>query len=110
MPELARKKCTPCREGTPPVKGEKLKELLSQLKGWTVVDEHHLTRTYKFKDFSDALDFVNEVGAIAEEEDHHPDLHLSWGKVAIELWTHKIGGLSESDFILAAKIDQIPSE
>ena len=110
MSQLAQKKCTPCREGTPPVKGEKLKELLSQLKGWTVVDEHHLTRTYKFKDFSDALDFVNEVGAIAEEEDHHPDLHLSWGKVAIELWTHKIGGLSESDFILAAKIDQIPSE
>jgi 4a-hydroxytetrahydrobiopterin dehydratase len=90
------------------VKGDKLKELLSQLKGWTVVDEHHLTKTYKFKDFAGPLAFVNEVGAIAEAEDHHPDLHLSWGKVAIELWTHKIGGLSESDFILAAKIDQIP--
>jgi 4a-hydroxytetrahydrobiopterin dehydratase len=110
MQELATKKCTACREGTPPVKGEKLKELLSQLKGWSVVDEHHLTRTYKFKDFAGALAFVNKVGTIAEAEDHHPDICFGWGKVKIDLWTHKIGGLSESDFILAAKVDQIPAE
>jgi 4a-hydroxytetrahydrobiopterin dehydratase len=77
---------------------------------WDVINEHHLTKTFKFPDFLKALDFVNRVGAIAEQEGHHPDLHLSWGKVGVETWTHKIDGLTESDFILAAKIDQIPAE
>ena len=77
--------------------------------GWQVVDGHHLWKAYTFPDFRTALDFVNKTGAIAEAEGHHPDLFLSWGKVEVKIWTHKINGLTESDFILAAKIDQISS-
>ena len=104
---LAQKHCVPCRGGVPPLKGAELENLKAQLTGWDVVDEHHLSKTYTFPDFQKALDFVNRVGAIAEEEGHHPDLYLSWGKTRVEVWTHKINGLTESDFILAAKIDQI---
>jgi 4a-hydroxytetrahydrobiopterin dehydratase len=75
--------------------------------GWKVVDEHHLAKDYSFKDFKEALDFTNRVGALAEEEGHHPDIHLAWGKVKITLYTHSIGGLSENDFILAAKADSV---
>ncbi|MBV8731294.1 MAG: 4a-hydroxytetrahydrobiopterin dehydratase [Acidobacteriia bacterium] len=103
---LVEKHCVPCRGGVPPLKGAELQKLQSQVPGWHVIDEHHLTKVYPFPDFQKALDFVNRVGAIAEQEGHHPDLHLSWGKVAVETWTHKIDGLTESDFILAAKIDQ----
>jgi 4a-hydroxytetrahydrobiopterin dehydratase len=81
--------------------------LKTQVPGWQVVNGHHLTKTYTFPDFRTALDFVNQAGAIAEEEGHHPDLLLSWGKVEVKTWTHKIDGLTESDFILAAKLDQI---
>jgi len=74
---------------------------------WSVIDEHHIVRTYKFPDFKSALEFVNRVGAIAEEQGHHPDMMLSWGKVEVTTWTHKVNGLTESDFILAAKIDRL---
>lgn len=90
-----------------PLKGAALIELLKQLDGWKVVDEHHLEKEFIFPDFASAIHFTNQVGKIAEEEGHHPDLYLTYGKVKIGLWTHKINGLSESDFILAAKIDGI---
>ena len=105
---LANKHCVPCRGGVPPLAGAALDDLKAQLAGWEVVREHHLEKTYTFPDFQKALVFVNRAGAIAEQEGHHPDLHLSWGKVGVEIWTHKIDGLTESDFILVAKIDQIP--
>ncbi len=105
---LAEKHCVPCRGGVPPLKGEELERLKSQVSGWRVVEEHHLEKTFSFPDFQSALDFVNRAGAIAEQEGHHPDLYLSWGKVGVKIWTHKIDGLTESDFILAARIDQIP--
>ncbi len=75
--------------------------------GWNVIQEHHLAKTFTFPDFREALKFVNRVGELAEEQGHHPDLLLAWGKVEITIWTHKINGLTESDFILAAKIDQL---
>jgi len=108
MPEqLADKKCVPCRGGVPPVKGEELENLRRHVSKWMVYDEHHLHREFRFPDFKQALDFVNRVGAVAEEEGHHPDILLAWGKVDITLWTHKIDGLTESDFIMAAKIDRL---
>ncbi len=107
---LADRKCLPCRGGVPPLAGEELAELAGQLPGWEVVDAHHVTRTFRFGDFARALAFVNRVGALAEEQGHHPLIHLTWGKVTIDIWTHKIKGLHESDFILAAKIDQLPAD
>ena len=104
---LADKHCVPCKGGVPPLKGEQLEQMKTQVTGWQVVDQHHLVKTYTFPDFRTALDFVNRAGAIAEQEGHHPDLCLSWGKVEVKTWTHKIDGLTESDFILAAKIDGI---
>lgn len=104
---LAEKHCVPCRGGVPPLKGAELDKLKSLVSGWDVIQEHHLAKTFRFPDFQKALDFVNRVGAVAEQEGHHPDLYLSWGKVNVETWTHKIDGLTESDFILAAKIDQL---
>jgi len=104
---LAAKHCVPCKGGVPPLQGEELARLAAQVPEWQVVDGHHITRTFTFSDFRNALDFVNKAGAIAEEEGHHPDLFLSWGKVEVKIWTHKIDGLTESDFILAAKIGQI---
>lgn len=106
MIELAGRKCVPCRGGTPPLTVKEILPLSAQLDDWTVAERHHIKKTFHFKDFQSALDFVNQVGAIAEAEDHHPDICLAWGKVQITSWTHKIGGLSESDFILAAKIDR----
>ena len=106
-PTLAEKHCVPCRGGVPPLKGAELEKLKAQVSGWQVIDEHHLQKTYTFPDFLTALDFVNRVGAIAEQEGHHPDLFLTWGKVEVKTWTHKIDGLTESDFILAAKIDAL---
>jgi 4a-hydroxytetrahydrobiopterin dehydratase len=102
---LADKHCVPCRGGIPPLKGEQLELMKAQVSGWQVVTEHHLAKTFTFPDFRTALEFVNRAGAIAEQEGHHPDLCLSWGKVEVTTWTHKIDGLTESDFILAAKID-----
>jgi 4a-hydroxytetrahydrobiopterin dehydratase len=105
---LADRKCVPCQGGTPPLKGEVLKHLVAEISPeWQVIEEHHLSRTFKFHDFKEALAFVNRVGALAEEENHHPEIVLSWGKVRIELFTHKIGGLSDSDLVMAAKIDRL---
>jgi len=105
---LAEKECIPCKGGVPPLKGEKIEELRAQLdEGWNVVDEHHLDREFAFADFREALDFTNRVGELAEAEGHHPDIHLGWGKARVTIWTHKIDGLTESDFILAAKIDRL---
>jgi 4a-hydroxytetrahydrobiopterin dehydratase len=106
MSELAKKDCVPCRGGVPPLEGSAIRALLAQVDAWEAVNDHHLSKTYTFKDFKSALDFVNRVGAIAEEQGHHPDIHLTWGKARIEIWTHKIDGLTESDFILAAKADE----
>jgi 4a-hydroxytetrahydrobiopterin dehydratase len=103
--DLSKKHCVPCSKSTPPLKGQELKSLFSTLRGWTLVEENRLEKEYPFKDFKQALAFTNKVGAIAEQEGHHPDILLSWGKVKIILWTHKINGLSENDFILASKCD-----
>lgn len=106
--KLAAKHCVPCQGGVPPLEGDELRSYQEELGGdWDVVDGHHLRKTFEFEDFVTALDFVNRVGALAEEEGHHPDLHLSWGRVVVEIWTHKIDGLTESDFVLAAKIDRL---
>lgn len=110
MSELASKTCVPCRGGVPPLKGKELAEIHKQVPQWAhwkVINEHHLTRTFTFPDFKQALAFVNRVGDVAEEQGHHPDILLTWGKVEITLWTHKIDGLTESDFIMAAKIDRL---
>ena len=109
MSDLASKTCVPCRGGVPALHGEQLHSLSHQLPNWHVVDEHHITRVFTFPDFKSALDFVNKAGAIAEEQGHHPDILLTWGKAEITIWTHKLNGLTESDFILAAKIDQVNS-
>lgn len=106
--KLSAKKCVPCQGDMPPLKGNTLQELLKQLReGWKVIEEHHLEKEYRFPDFKTALAFTNKIGAIAEQEGHHPDIVLSYGKVKIQLWTHKIKGLTESDFILAAKCDEV---
>lgn len=104
---LAQKSCEPCKGGVPPLRGEKVRELLDELgpNGWVAAEEHHLEKEYEFDDFVTALEFVNRVGEIAEQEGHHPDIYLTYGKVGIEIWTHKIDGLTESDFVLAAKCD-----
>ena len=107
MSELASKTCVPCKGGVPPLQGEALQTLQKQVEGWNVVEEHHLFKTFKFPDFRTALDFVNRVGEVAETEGHHPVITLTWGKVEIKIYTHKINGLTESDFILAAKIDTL---
>ena len=108
MTELAKRTCVPCKGGVPPLKGKELAALARQVEGWTVIDEHHISKSYGFSDFLSALEFVNSIGAVAEEQAHHPDILLRWGSVTVTIWTHKIDGLTESDFILAAKIDEIP--
>jgi 4a-hydroxytetrahydrobiopterin dehydratase len=111
MPDklLVEKHCVPCKGGVPPLKGEALKPYAEQVPHWTVVNEHHLERAFKLPDFTSALAMVNRIGALAEAEAHHPDLELGWGRVGVKIYTHKIDGLTESDFILAAKIDALPS-
>ena len=105
--DLAEKTCVPCKGGVPPMKGRELERILQLVPEWKAVDEHHINRTFTFPDFQQALAFVNRVGEIAEDQGHHPDIYLTWGKVDITLWTHKIDGLTESDFIMAAKIDRL---
>ena len=106
--DLASRSCVPCRGGVPPLPAAEIERLLGELgpNGWRAVEGHHLEKEYRFPDFAQALGFVDRVGAIAEQEGHHPDLFLAWGKVRITIWTHKIDGLTESDFILAAKCDR----
>src|ERR1700675_738400 len=110
MPEdLASQTCVPCRGGVPPMKGKDLQQILQLVPQWKAIDEHHITRTFTFPDFKQALDFVNRVGEIAEQQGHHPDILLAWGKAGITLWTHKIDGLTQSDFIMAPKINRPPA-
>ena len=107
MSDLAKKTCIPCKGGVPPLKGEKLDDLLEKLKNnWKIIKEHHLEKEYLFKNFKEALDFTIKVGELAENQGHHPDIFLAWGKVKLTIWTHKIDGLTESDFIFAAKADK----
>ena len=105
--DLAAKHCVPCRGGVPPLQGADLARLAAELPKWQVIEGHHLERTFEFPNFKSALAFVNRIGAVAEEEGHHPDISFGWGKVTATLYTHKIDGLTESDFILAAKIDDL---
>jgi len=106
--ELAALECVPCKGGIPPLQGEALAAWAQRLGGgWQVVDDHHLAKEFRFKDFRQALGFTNRVGELAETVNHHPDLLLSWGRVKVTLWTHKIGGLSETDFVFAAKVDAL---
>jgi 4a-hydroxytetrahydrobiopterin dehydratase len=107
MSELAEKTCIPCRGGVPPLTADEIRPLQAQVKDWNVVNAHHLERQFTFPDFKTALAFVNRVGTLAEEQGHHPDIYLAWGRVGVTIWTHKIDGLTESDFILAAKIDRL---
>jgi 4a-hydroxytetrahydrobiopterin dehydratase len=107
MTDLAERQCVPCRGGVPPLKGNEIKELWAQLQDWQVVNEHHLEKAFEFKNFRQALSFVNHVGELAEEQGHHPDICFGWGRADITIWTHKIDGLTESDFVLAAKIDKL---
>jgi 4a-hydroxytetrahydrobiopterin dehydratase len=107
MNELASRQCVACRGGIPPLPGEEITRLQAQLSGWDVVNEHHLRKEYKFEDFKAAQSFVNRVGQLAEEQGHHPDICYGWGRAEFTIWTHKIDGLTESDFILAAKIDEL---
>jgi len=107
MSELSSKQCVPCRGGVPPLTADEIKPLLNQLQGWEVANEHHLRKVYRFSNFREALGFVNKVGELAEEQGHHPDICFGWGQAEITIWTHKIDGLTESDFILAAKVDEI---
>ena len=111
MTELSKKECLPCKGGVPPLKGKELQKVYEQLgNGWKVVNEHHLEKEYPFKNFREALDFTNKVGELAEKVGHHPDIYLAWGKVKLTIWTHKIDGLTETDFIFAAKADALTSQ
>ncbi len=104
---LAAKHCVPCRGGVPPLEGEELARLAAQLPDWKVADGHHIEKAFQTVDFKTALEFVNRIGAVAEQEGHHPDLCFGWGSVKVTIFTHKIKGLTESDFILAAKVDEL---
>ena len=108
MTDLASRECVPCKGGVPPLAGEELAGLHSQLNNdWQLVADHHLDKTYKFSNFVEALDFANRVGGMAEEVNHHPEIRMSWGWVRLIIYTHKIDGLTESDFVWAAKVDQL---
>ncbi|WP_420461886.1 4a-hydroxytetrahydrobiopterin dehydratase [Candidatus Palauibacter sp.] len=105
---LAQQQCIPCRGGVPPLEGPALETLAEELGGgWRVIDGHHLEKEYRFPNFVTALAFVNRVGGLAEEQNHHPDLFLAWGRVVVRIWTHKIDGLTESDFVFAAKTETL---
>lgn len=107
MNDLVTRDCVPCRGGVPPLAGEEITKLQSQVDSWEVISDHHLRKVYKFTDFKETLAFVNRVGQLAEDQWHHPDICFGWGQAEITIWTHKIDGLTESDFILAAKIDSL---
>jgi 4a-hydroxytetrahydrobiopterin dehydratase len=107
MSDLADRECVPCRGGVAALKGEALTKLLSEVNGWAAVNEHHLIKSYQFPDFREAQQFVNRVAEIAEQQGHHPDICFGWGRAEITIMTHDIDGLSENDFILAARIDRL---
>jgi 4a-hydroxytetrahydrobiopterin dehydratase len=104
--KLTEQKCEPCRGGTPPLSPDEAKVMLSEIPGWTLKDKS-IERTFQFKDFRESIKFIGWVARTAEQQDHHPDIHIYYNKVRIELTTHKIGGLSKNDFILAVKIDEL---
>jgi 4a-hydroxytetrahydrobiopterin dehydratase len=106
MASLADRQCVPCKGGVPPLTAEEIAPLLAQLQDWNVIENHHLEKRYKLKNFVQALELVNRIGTIAEEQNHHPDIFLAWGRVDVKIWTHKINGLTESDFVFAAKCDR----
>jgi 4a-hydroxytetrahydrobiopterin dehydratase len=104
---LAEQKCIPCRGGVPPMAKDRVEALLRELDdGWRLNADGHLERAYAFANFAHAMAFANKVAGVAENEGHHPDLHIAWGVCKVEIWTHKISGLSESDFYFAAKADR----
>lgn len=106
--DLHEKKCIPCQGGIPPLTPQEIEPYMEQIHDdWALIADHHIERVFSFNDFKNALEFVNKAGAICEQEDHHADFELSWGRVKIMIWTHKIDGLNEADFILAAKIDNV---
>jgi len=105
--ELTQKHCVPCEGGTPPMTRDQAEPLVKQLDGWEIVEDKKLSKSYRFGNFVEAVDFVDKITPVAEAEGHHPDLYVRWGEVRVELWTHAVGGLSENDFIMAAKIDQV---
>lgn len=108
MSDLASRECVPCRGGVPPLSGAALADLHRRLNGdWQLVEEHHLEKEYRFRNFAEALQFTNQVGRLAEEVNHHPEIRLSWGWVRLIIYTHKIDGLTESDFVWAAKADRL---
>jgi 4a-hydroxytetrahydrobiopterin dehydratase len=104
---LADQKCVPCRGGVPPLTREEIQPLLAQLDGWQIEEDQKLVKSYKLKNWVEAVAFVNRITSVAEAENHHPDLYVRWGEVRVYLWTHKINGLTESDFFMAAKIDRV---
>lgn len=108
--ELSNRECVPCLKSLPPFSKDQIDAHLSQLEGWDLVSGFRLEKIFKFRDFREALDFTNRVGLLAERQQHHPNIYLTWGKVMVSLYTHKIGGLHLNDFILAAKIDRINSD
>ena len=103
---LSEKKCIPCSGGTPALSAEERENLMGQLSGWQIEEEKKLAKSFSFKDFNEPMKLANKIWEIAESEGHHPDLFVAWGKLKVEIWTHAVGGLTESDFILAAKIDK----
>jgi len=106
--ELAKQKCVPCRGSTPPLTADKVKAYLVAVPQWSLsADGKRISRTFTFKDFVQAMKFVNKVADVAEEQGHHPDIHIHWNKVELELWTHAIGGLHENDFVMAAKLEKL---
>ena len=105
--DLAEKTCIPCRGGVPPLTAQEIEPLLTRVDGWSVEDNKRLKKTFKFNDFMGSMGFANKIAEVAEQQAHHPDLYVAWGKVEVIIWTHKIDGLTESDFILAAKVDRI---
>lgn len=108
MEDLAERRCVPCHGGVPRLRDAELTKFAVHVPAWEVVAEHHLRRRYEFRNFRDALAFVNRLGAVAEAEGHHPDISFGWGYCEVTIYTHAIDGLSESDFILAAKIERLP--
>ncbi|MBJ7449903.1 MAG: 4a-hydroxytetrahydrobiopterin dehydratase [Parachlamydiales bacterium] len=107
MASLSQKKCAPCHSQEGKFNQNQIKDYIELVPDWSLIDNHHIQRSYKFKNFADALTFVNKIGVIAEQEGHHPDIEFGWGKVKIILWTHSVNGLSENDFILAAKFNEL---
>lgn len=108
MNALLAKTCPECDNATAPLQGNELKELQRELgHDWAVIDGHHLEKTWVLKNFAQALELTNKIGAVADAQGHHPDIYLTWGRVRVKIFTHRVDGLTESDFILAAKIEEV---